>query len=121
MAGRRVALGEDAGALQHDIDPEILPGQILDRALAQHLDRTGATLQRVALEPDLAGEPAMHGIVAEQVGVGLGRGQIVDRDHADVAALLLDYRAQHIAADPAKAVDCHTNAHDRSPRDGFRT
>ena len=108
---RGVALGEDAGALHHHVDPELAPRQLGDVALGQHLDRPGAAVQRVALELDLAGEAAVHRIVAQQMRVGRRRRQVVDRDHRDVGASLLDDGAQHVAADPAEAVDGDANAH----------
>ena len=116
---RLVLAGEDAGAFQNDVDAELAPGQLGEVALGQHLDRRqrlagrGADVERVALELGLAGEAAMHAVVAEQVRVGGGRGEVVDRHHLDVVAAVLGQRAQDVAADPAEAVDGYLRGHDR--------
>ncbi len=53
----------------------------------------------------------MHGVEAQQVGVGLDRAEIVDGDDFNVGALGLVNRPQHVAANAAKPVnrdpDCH--------------
>jgi hypothetical protein len=111
MAGGGVALGEDAGAFHHDVDLEGAPGQLRDLALGQNLDRPGAALQRVALELHPAWKAAVHRVVLQEMRVGGGRRQVVDRHDLDVAPALLDDCAQHVAADPAEAVDRYTDAH----------
>ena len=68
-------------------------------------------MQRVALELGLAREPAVHAVVAEQVRVGGGRGQVVDRHHLDVVAAVLGDRPQHVAPDPAEPVDGYLRGH----------
>ena len=109
--------GEDAGAFQDDVDAELAPGQLREVALGQHLDRRqrlaggGADVQRVALELGLAREAAVHAVVAEQMRVGGGRRQVVDRHHLDVVAALLGQRPQDVAADPAEAVDGYLRGH----------
>ena len=47
----------------------------------------------------------MHAVIAQQMGVGLDRAQIVDRHDFDVAASRFHDRPQHQPADAAKAVD----------------
>jgi hypothetical protein len=91
--GGGFALGEQAGALEHDVDAELAPGQVGRIALGQHLDFPGADLDRVFGRGDLAGEGSVHRIVGEQVGVGFRRAQIVDRHELDVLALGLHRRA----------------------------
>ena len=44
----------------------------------------------------------MDGVVAEEVGVGLDRAEVVDRHDLDVVALGLDDGAQHVAPDAAE-------------------
>ncbi len=62
----------------------------------------------------------MHGIVAQQMGVGLDRGEIVDGDDFDIVAPGFDGGAQNVAADAAKSVDGYANRHSRSPYDFFK-
>ena len=63
------------------------------------------------LDGDGAGEAAVHAVVAHQVGVGLDRPEVVERDHLDVGAARLDDGAQHVAPDAAEAVDCNLHRH----------
>ena len=63
------------------------------------------------VDGDGAGEAAVHRVVAHQVGVGLDRPEVVERDHLDVVAARLDDRAQHVAPDAAEAVDCNLDRH----------
>src|SRR5690349_12101679 len=53
----------------------------------------------------------MHGVEAEQMGVGRDRAEIVDADHLDIRAAGLGDGAQHVAADAAKSVDRDANCH----------
>ncbi len=55
----------------------------------------------------------MHGIEAQQMGVGLDRAEIVDPDHLDILAAGLGDRSQHVAADAAKPVDRDPDCHAR--------
>ena len=49
-----------------------------------------ADRDRVARYLHLAGEAAMHAVVAQQVGVGLDAAEIVDRDGLEIVAPALD-------------------------------
>ena len=53
----------------------------------------------------------MHRIVAQQMGVGLDRAEIVDADDLDVVAAGFDDRAQDITADAAKPIDGDFHRH----------
>ena len=65
----------------------------------------------VAVGDTTPGEAAVHAVVAQQVGVGLHRPQVVDRHHLDVAPGVLDDRAQDQPADAAEAVDGDADGH----------
>ena len=105
MGRRPCRFGEDAGALERDIDAELLAGQFGRIADGGHLDRSGADVDGIAVDLDLAREAAVDGVEAQQVRVGLDRAEIVDGDDLDVGAAAFDDGAQHVAADAAKAVD----------------
>jgi hypothetical protein len=104
--------GENAGALEGDIDAQRLVRQLRGIALRGDLDRAATDIDGVAGDLDLAVEAAVHRVEAEQVGVGLDRAEIVDRHDLDVFAARLHDGAQHVAADAPEAVDCDTNRHD---------
>ena len=53
----------------------------------------------------------MHRIVAQQMGVGLDRAEIVDGDDLDVVASGFVNGAQDIAANTAKSVDRDPDCH----------
>ena len=91
--------------------PSALCGSLDGIALGGDLDLAAADIDRVAVDLDLAGEAAVHGVEAEQVGVGLDRAEIVDRHDLDVLAARFHDGAQHVAADAAEAVDCNPNCH----------
>ena len=53
----------------------------------------------------------MHRIVAQQMGVGLDRAEVVDGDDLDVVAAGLVDGAQDVAANAAKSVDRDPDCH----------
>ncbi len=112
--------GEDAGAFQRDVDAELLPRQLGGIALGGNLDLAVADADRVAVDGDGAGEAAMHGIEAQQMGVGLDRAEIVDADHLDILAAGFRDGAQDIAADAAKSVDRDPDCHARFSSNSWR-
>jgi hypothetical protein len=106
---------EDAGAFERDVDAEFLPRKlrrILDRG---DLELVGADIDRVALDLHLMREAAMHAVVAQQVGVGLDRAEIVDGHDVDVLAAGLIDGADDVAADAAKAIDGNSYSHEFPP------
>ncbi len=84
VQSRLVAGGEDAGAFERDVDAELAVRQLRRVLDGGDLDRSGADVDRVAIDRDRAGEAAVHRIVAKQVGVGLDRAEIVDGDDPDI-------------------------------------
>src|SRR5438128_1534370 len=97
--------GEQAGAFERDVDPEVLPRKLRRIADRERLDRPDAAIDGVALDRHLTGESAVDRIEAQQMRIGLRRGQVVDGDDVDIFAIALDDRAQHHAADAAKSID----------------
>src|SRR5690606_32012827 len=71
----------------------------------------------VAVDGDVERELAVHAVIAEQVGVGFDRAEVVGGNDLDVGAAAFDDGAQDIAADAAKAIDCDANSHDGSLAD----
>ena len=81
---------------------------ILDR---QNLELFLADADGVAVDGHFVREAAMHAVVAEQMGVGLHRAEVVDRHHVDVLAAGFEDRADDVAADAAKSVDGNSDGH----------
>ena len=49
----------------------------------------------------------MHTVIAQQMGVGLYRSEIVDCDDLNIGTTAFNDGAQYIAPDAAKAVNCY--------------
>ena len=105
--------GEDTGAFQRDVD--IVPRQFLGVAQRGHFHRALAHIDAVAGHFHLGGEAAVHAVVAQQVGVGLDRAEIVDRHDLDIGATGFDDAAKHVAANAAEPVDGDFDGHVGSP------
>ena len=60
-------------------------------------------------------QPAMHGIILQEVGIGGHGAEVVDGDDFDVLAVMLDDGTQNETANAAKTIDCNANGHERSP------
>ena len=104
--------GEQAGALQHHVHVQILPGQFAGITLGQHLDLVAIDDQVIALDLDVTVELAMGGVVLGQVCIGFGLAEIIDGDDLDVVLLAaFIVGTQHIAANPAITIDCNANRH----------
>ena len=115
-AGRQVGAGlvlggEDAGALEGDVHLQLGVRQVGGVALGRDLDLARADIDPILARGHRAGEAAVDRIVAEQVGVGLDRTQIVDRHNLDIRAARFDDGAQDVAADAAKSIDGNLDGH----------
>src|SRR5438552_619223 len=85
-------------------------------ALGEHPDAITVHCQVVAVDLDLAGESAVHGVVARQVRIGLRVAQVVERDDLELpGALALVEGAQHVASDTPVTVDADLDSHALSP------
>ena len=80
-----VAVGEEAGGLEHDVDAEVLPRQLRRILQRQHLELVLVDGDPVALGGDVGLQVAQDRVVLEQVGERRRVRQVVDRDDVDVA------------------------------------
>ena len=107
-----LARSEEPGGLDDDVDAELVPGQRLRIALAEHAERRAVDADRVAVDLD-SREAAVRRVVVEQVREDVRRREVVDRDDVELAPAL-EVRANEVAPDPAEAVDpdlqCHPQA-----------
>ena len=112
MRLRLGGVGEEAGALDDDLRAFLGPGNL--RGILVREDANLLAVDRdVVVVHDLDGaiEAAVGGVVAEEVGVGRGVGNIVDRDDLDVVGMPLQDRLQALPADAAESVDAYTCRH----------
>ena len=107
---RVVALGEEAGRLDHDVHADVAPRQVGRVALLEDLDLLAVDGDRAATLGDLAGEPAQDRVVLQEVGERRVVGDVVDRDDVDVRVRLVR-RPEEVAPDPPEAVDADLDCH----------
>ena len=110
MLRSAVAVGEQTGRLDHDVDVEVAPGQLLGVALRQKLDLVFADGDRAVADLDILVEPAEHGVVLEQVRHRLRVPEIVGRDDLKVA-FPFQMSPEEIPSNPPEAVDAHFGRH----------
>jgi hypothetical protein len=115
-----LALGEEAGALEDQVDTVGGVGE-LGRAphrgdldlLAVHHD---ALLGGLHLER----EDPVDRVVLEQVGEGLRVGEVVDRDDLEVLLASRDGCAEDAPADTTETIDCDAGHGGTLPLPGYR-
>ena len=107
-------IGEDAGALEDDVDAEVAPRQGGRVALGQDLDLTAVDDDRRVAGTDVARVGAVGRVVLEQVRVHLRVDQVVDGHDLHVRGTL-DERLERLPTDPAEAVDTDACGHDAGP------
>src|SRR5690349_13274074 len=104
-AGLRLA-GEETGALHDEVDAERFPRQLGGVALRHDLDAVVVDDDAVAVHAHRGREAPVRGVVLQQVGVGLGVAQVVDRDELQPVLLAtFIVGPQHHASDASKTVD----------------
>ena len=72
-------LGEEAGALKHQVDVQVPPGKLRRVALAQVANAPAVDDQVAVIGADLAVVTAVNRIVANEIGEILDRAKVVDR------------------------------------------
>src|SRR3954453_22591947 len=75
-----VALGEEAGRLEHDLDAEVAPRQVRGIALLEDLDLLAVDDEAVAADLHLARIRPQDRVVLDQVGERRVVRDVVDRD-----------------------------------------
>ena len=108
MLLRAVAVGEEAGAFERDVDAVGLVRQVGGIALGGDMDALAIDDDVIAVGRHLAREFAVDAVVLEQPGIGLGVGEVVDADQLEPAVGPLEDRAGDQPADAAEAVDCNS-------------
>jgi hypothetical protein len=95
--------GEDPGALQHQVDPEIGPRQVPRVRLGEGRDPLAVDDQRAVFRADLALVTPVDGVVFEQVDQVTSVGDVVNGDDVEPAGVQQDL--QRGPADSAQTVD----------------
>jgi hypothetical protein len=118
-------VGEQAGGFDDEVDAHLFPGELRGVFGADDLDIGAVDDQHIVfgfvgagfLGADGALEPALGGIVFEQVTEVIGGNNIAHGDHLDVLAHepLFHHRAEDQAPDPAEPVNCNFHCHINCP------
>ena len=114
MRPRLRGIGEDAGALEDDVDAEVAPRQGGRVALGQDLDLAAVDDDRRVAGTDVARVGAIGRVVLEQERVHLRVDQVVDGHDLHVRGTL-DERLERLSTDPAEAVDTDACGHGAGP------
>ena len=114
-AGRQVLLGslsrrEEPGRLEHDVDPEVAPGQGGGIALGEHLHLLAARVDDAVTERHITRERPQHRVVLEEVCHRGGVTEVVDRDDLHVSAERL-LGTEEVPPDAPETVDANANRH----------
>ena len=107
-------IGEDAGALEDDVDAEVAPRQGGRVALGEDLDLAPVDDDRRVAGTDVARVRPVGRVVLEQERVHLRVDQVVDRHDLHVRGTL-DERLERLSTDPAEAVDTDACGHGAGP------
>ncbi len=102
-----LAGSEDAGGFHHVLHVQIFPGQGFRVFLGKDSDPFAVDDNVLVIVAHFALKDLVHTVVFEEVGQGLGIGEIVDRHHIHIR-VKLQKRAQHQASDAAKSIDCYS-------------
>ena len=102
-----VALREQPGGLDRDVDAEIAPGQLGGRPDVEPLDRLPGDGDRVVADLDVPAERPEDGVVLEQVRHRVHVADVVGGHDLEVAASV-EMGAQEVASDASEAVDANS-------------
>ncbi len=105
-----LAVGEDTGRLDDDVNAEIAPREGLRVALGEHPERLPADADGGVRPGHLGTDPSVGGVVLEESGVDLDGHEVVDPDDLHLGAGLAD-GTQEVATDAAKSVDSDSYGH----------
>ena len=113
--------GVEAGALEHDVHADLLPGKVSRVLLGVDLDLLAVHDDGAVLRFHFVGEGvlALRAVVFEKVREHLRIGEVVDGD--DLVAVRREHLTECQTTDPTEAVDSNSNVlcHNMSPPKGY--
>jgi hypothetical protein len=101
---RAVAIGEEPGRLDHELDAEVSPRKGSRILLGKHLQLTVPGLDDPVVDVDVLVELPEHGVVLQKVSHRLGVTEIVDGDDVEVPTAL-EVSTEKVPPNPPKPVD----------------
>lgn len=109
-------VGEDAGGLDDDVDAQLAPGKLVQRAaVCEGLDALIADDDRVVtVERHVVRQTAEDGVVLQQVSERRVVSQVVDCHDLDIGGserLLRIHRPEEVTSDTAETVYANPDSH----------
>lgn len=106
-----LGVGEDARGLDYQVDSHFAPGNRTRVPLGEHLDGAAVHDQVAVVRFHSARVTAVAGVPLEQVRVGLGVGEVIDRGHLHLAFIPLLVGPEHQPADSSESVNANSRDH----------
>src|SRR6185369_2482220 len=116
VAARLGGVGEEPGALEHEVHAHVGPLDLLEVALRRHGHALAVHIQVAVLGRNGALVGAVGRVVLEQMRVGRRVEEVVDGHDLDLVGMACLDRAEHQASDAAKSVDADLRLHVCPPR-----
>ena len=108
----RFHVGEQAGALEHVLGPELRPGYLAGLAMTGDRDASAVDHDGIVGGDDLLRRDPHDGVVFEQMGNGLHIGEVVDAHDLDVGkGRILGQGPEDVSADSAETVNSQLYGH----------
>ena len=103
--------GVETGALQHNVNADLAPGQILGVLLSIDLDGLAVDSDGILASLNLVSQSiaALSRVVLQQMSQHSGAGQVVDSN--DLVALGVEHLTESQTADTAKTINSNFNRH----------
>ena len=111
VAGGPARVGEDAGGFNDNVHTVIAPGYAGGVTLGNDLDLFAVDGETVFQGLHLAGEAPVGAVIFQEMGVGFGVGQVIDRHDLKVFRVPFQCCFQNLPADASKSVDANACDH----------
>jgi hypothetical protein len=117
VADSKLAVGEEAGRLDDDVDVGIAPRDRLGVTLGEDANEVAVDAEAAVKRLYGAVETAVVAVVLEKVRVGGDVDQVVNRDDLQIVAVARADGAEDETADTAESVDSDSRSQSGSPLD----
>ena len=113
MGFRLRGVGEESRRFDHDVDPQVPPGQVARILLGEDPHPSPIDLEGITIRADVSRVVAQDRVVLQEVSQGRRIRDVVDGRDLKVAPAV--GRAEDIAADTAESIDANLHRHDDPP------
>lgn len=106
-------VNKDTGSLNHNINAELLPGQLERVSVGDDLDFLTIDSDRFLSGDDIGVKGTKNGIVFEKMGGGLDAGSIINTDDVHVGIGTTCPATNEVTSDTAETIDRYAHLHGR--------